>query len=156
MKKAHNESSHTQGTKGAQNMSENQNTTKAAVNETPELELAVRMFEELSDEQKDSLLKILRAFVAAKDEEEEHKRKAHLSDVYGIDIDEMLRIDSAVNSYTVCTEYIFDAWEKKTKLTSPEYNTHRRRYIEHFFFPFLFECGRIYGIRQERKRRHKN
>ena len=51
---------------------------------------------------------------------------------------------------------LLQAWIKNEEDSTPPFDTIRKYRLEvicHFGAMFLFECGRIYGIRQERARR---
>ena len=73
--------------------------------------------------------------------------------------DEFLRIDQVSNSYDAPISYDFTrdllvAYERHIiEDCSPRTLEELRQYVYFFGSRFLFDCGRIYGIRQERERR---
>ena len=75
--------------------------------------------------------------------------------------DEFLAIDKSASSYDAPISYDFTkdllaAYEKELiDDLKPRNMEILRQYIYYFGSRFIFDCGRIYGIRQERERRRK-
>lgn len=74
-----------------------------------------------------------------------------------ISAEEYIRLDGFTLDYAggACkAPEILAAWLKKQESdTMPHGSGYKDHLIRHFGAMFLFECGRIYGIRQERARK---
>lgn len=72
-------------------------------------------------------------------------------------IEEFIRLDGLSLDYAggACkAPDILTAWLKEQEAdTMPNSKRYRDYLIQHYGAMFLFECGRIYGIRQERARK---
>ena len=76
-----------------------------------------------------------------------------------IDADFMIALERRLPSYSINYEEVINLlarWEREVlNPLTPEEEPFREIFIRSFGSMFLFECGRIYGIRQERARRRR-
>lgn len=73
-----------------------------------------------------------------------------------IDADLMLQLERVTPGYVDGEEVrkLFERWEQESLDRLPAADqAYRERFSKHYGILFMFECGRIFGIQQERARR---